>query len=52
MKPEFSVEAVNALAQNGAEARLTIFPGAEHRDVPALAWLDEDLNLLDWMLAQ
>lgn len=52
VKPEFSVEAVNALAQNGAEARLTIFPGAEHRDVPALAWPDEDLNLLDWMLAQ
>lgn len=43
---------ISRLNADKAQARLTVFEGAGHRDVPALAWLDEELGLLSWMLAQ
>lgn len=33
-------------------ARITVLARAEHREVPALAWLNGELGLLEWMLAQ
>lgn len=50
--PSSSADCVSRLNAAGAQARLTVFEGAGHRDVPALAWLDEELGLLSWMLAQ
>ena len=50
--PASSADCISRLNAAGAQAGLTVFEGAGHRDVPALAWLDEELGLLSWMLAQ
>lgn len=50
--PTSSRSAIEKLQKAQGEARLTILPGAAHRDVPAQAWLDPQLGLLDWMLSQ
>lgn len=50
--PSSSVKTIEKLQKAQGNARLTILPGAAHRDVPALAWLDAELGLLAWMLAQ
>lgn len=50
--PASSADCISRLQAAGAQARLTVFEGAGHRDVPALAWLDEELGLLSWMLEQ
>lgn len=52
MLPSASARAIEKLQKEKETARLTILPGVAHRDVPALAWLDPNLGLLDWMLAQ
>lgn len=50
--PSASAKAIEKLQKAKGNAKLTILPGAAHQDVPALAWLDPSLGLLDWMLAQ
>lgn len=50
--PASSADCISRLNATNMQARLTVFEHAGHRDVPALAWLDEDLGLLSWMLAQ
>lgn len=52
VSPDSSVDFSTQLADVNPNARLTVFEGAGHRDVPVLAWLDEELGLLDWMLSQ
>ena len=52
VNPASSADFVSQLNAVNPNAKLTIFDGAGHRDVPALAWLDEELGLLDWMLSQ
>lgn len=34
----------------GGDARLTVFEGATHFDVPTLAYFDSELNVLDWLI--
>ncbi len=50
--PASSASAIAKLQKAQGDARLTILPGAAHRDVPAQAWLAPQLGLLDWMLSQ
>lgn len=50
--PASSADCISRLSAVNPKARLTVFEGAAHRDVPALAWLDKELGLLEWMLAQ
>ncbi len=50
--PASSIDFVFELNAVNPEAKYTCFKNAGHRDVPALAWLDEELGLLDWMLSQ
>ncbi len=50
--PSSSTDFVSALNAVNPKAKYTCFENAGHRDVPALAWLNEDLGLLDWMLSQ
>lgn len=48
--PESSVNFVNALSNAGANAKITLFDGAEHRDIPELAYLDDSINVVDWLV--
>lgn len=50
--PASSVDFISKLRAVNPRARITILDHAEHKDVPSRAWLDEELGLLSWMLAQ
>lgn len=50
VSPELSEKFVESLNQAGGNARLTVFEGATHFDVPALACFDSKLNVLDWLI--
>ena len=40
----------DALKTARADVRVTVFEGAKHNEVPTLAYLDEELGLMDWLL--
>lgn len=50
VSPELSERFVESLNQAGGNARLTVFEGATHFDVPTLAYFDSELNVLDWLV--
>lgn len=50
--PASSTNLIALLQEVNPNAKLTLFPDAEHRDVPGLAWLDSSLGLMNWALAQ
>lgn len=47
---ELSEKFVESMNQAGGNARLTVFEGATHFDVPTLAYFDSELNVLDWLI--
>ncbi|HJT73934.1 MAG TPA: dienelactone hydrolase family protein [Chitinophaga sp.] len=48
-----SSEAIVPLINSaGGNARIKIYEGATHFDVPALAYKDQSVKLLDWMISQ
>lgn len=47
--PEHSVNFVEAFNNLYGEAKINVFNGASHIDVPALAYLDKDISLLQWL---
>ena len=49
--PEESKPMTDALKAIGADVRSTMFMGAKHHEVPALAYLDAELGLMDWLLS-
>jgi len=50
--PASSTNLIALLQEVNPNSKLTLFPDAEHRDVPGLAWLDTSLGLMNWALAQ
>ena len=50
--PAYSVNFYEQLINTNPNIKCTVFESAEHKDVPSLAWLDKEVNLLEWMLAQ
>ena len=51
VSPELSEKFVESMNQaGGGNARLTVFEGATHFDVPTLAYFDSELNVLDWLI--
>ena len=47
--PERSISFVEAFNKSYGEAKITVFEGASHIDVPALTYLDNDIALLQWL---
>lgn len=47
--PEHSVNFVEAFNKSYGGAKITVFDGASHIDVPALTYLDNDIALLEWL---
>lgn len=47
--PESSIELVSAIEVAGGNAKITVFDGADHFTVPGLAYLDDDIRLLEWL---
>ena len=50
VSPELSEKFVESMNQAGGNARLTVFEGATHFNVPTLAYFDSELNVLDWLI--
>lgn len=48
--PESSIDFVNELNGSGGNAKLTVFKGATHFDIPTLAYLDENLDVTGWLI--
>ncbi len=48
--PDSSMEFVAALKEAGGVAGITVFGGADHFTVPSLTYLDEDINLVNWLI--
>lgn len=48
--PESSINFVSALNNSGGSAKLTVFEGATHFDIPTLAYLDKSLDVLGWLI--
>ncbi len=48
--PESSVNFVAKLKANGGNADITVFDGADHFAVPSLTYLDESIDLVDWLI--
>lgn len=47
--PSASIHFIDALNRQNGTAKLTVLEGATHFDVPALAYLDEKVGLMDWL---
>lgn len=52
VSPDTSIEFVAALQNIGADAQITVLDGATHFDVPELAFLDEDLDVVGWLIGR
>ncbi len=48
--PSSSMEFIDALKEAGGDAKITIFDGADHFSVPPLTYLDEEIDLVDWLI--
>lgn len=49
IKSEGSEKTVEYLRESGNNAKITIFENASHTEVPALAYLDKQINLIGWL---
>ena len=47
--PERSISFVEAFNKSYGGAKITVFDGASHIDVPALTYLNNDIALLEWL---
>lgn len=48
--PQKSADMISLLKENGADAKLTVFSGAGHFDVPALAYKDSSSGVMAWLM--
>ena len=50
--PTSSRQLVNAIVSAGGSAFLTEFDGVDHASVPAAAFLDEKIGIIDWLIGK
>ncbi len=51
VEPTSSINIIEILNQKGSNAQVTVFDGATHFDVPQLTYLDENINLVSWLIS-
>ncbi|MGN1158433.1 MAG: SUMF1/EgtB/PvdO family nonheme iron enzyme, partial [Agathobacter sp.] len=49
ISPDYSVNFVDALNAADGNAKVTVFEGATHTQVPALTYTDQSISLLQWL---
>lgn len=49
--PDLSIDFIAKLKENNHRAKITIFAEATHFDVPSLAYLDNKLNVVNWLIS-
>ena len=50
VSPNYSKEVVAALKAAGGNAEVIVFDGADHFSVPSLTFLDNNIDLVDWLI--
>lgn len=50
VSPDSSRQMIEAIQQAGGSAKLTVFDGADHFSVPSLTYLDQTIDLIDWLI--
>ena len=50
VKPENSMQILDAVKAAGGEVEIKVFEGADHFSVPELAFLDEELDVIGWLI--
>lgn len=50
VKPQPTIDFMKQLTSSNSKAVITKFDGAEHTDVPALAYLDDEIDLISWLI--
>lgn len=50
VKPQPTIDFMEQLTHNNTKAAITKFDGAEHTDIPALVYLSDEINLIDWLI--
>lgn len=50
--PSYSIQFINILRNQNENAQITIFEGASHFDVPELAFLDSNIEIVNWLISQ
>ena len=52
VKPETAIQLVETLKQNGGNAQITVFDGADHIAVPELVFSEYKNSLINWLIGQ
>lgn len=52
VKPQHAIDFMEQLTEGNSQAVLTKFDGAVHTDVPALAYLSEEIDLIHWLIGK
>lgn len=50
VKPQSTIDFMEQLTQSNSQAILTQFDGAVHTDVPALVYLNDEIDLIHWLI--
>ena len=52
VRPEAAIQLIETLKQNGKEAQITVFDGADHIAVPPLVFSDYKNDLINWLIGK
>lgn len=52
VNPQPTIDFMEQLTQSNSQAVITKFDGAEHMDVPALAYLSKNIDLIYWLIGK
>lgn len=52
VKPQPTIDFMEQLARINSQATITQFDGATHTDVPALAYLSDEIGLIRWLISK
>lgn len=50
VKPQPTIDFMKQLTRSNTKAAITQFDGAEHTDVPALVYLSDEIDLIQWLI--
>lgn len=51
VNPISTQEFIQEISKQNTDARVTVLQGVDHANVPEHAWLDSDLQLIDWLIS-
>ena len=50
VNPQKTIDFMAQLTKTNSQAKMTLFEGAAHTDVPELVFLDDNIGLIQWLI--